>query len=945
MARTKTGLRVSTFLLNSFWRALYGLNAFLYALLAFQCALAAAVYFDFRISLPEFVREQIEEAAEEAGLDLEISALRIDFRGNIEADSVAARFNGTPEDFFKARKVCATLGLAPLLRGEFVPESLRIIDGRVGATYADVDKTPALKSLYFDASKRGEWWKINACRFSSAGVSVSLSGFVNENFDPSSAFGGLPAKSDAGSADAGQSATPARRFDAAMSKFPEFKKYADMFSAPALNAEFVFYAGGACSAEAALVAGGATFDLLGADADARNFRVRLSYDGTRGTDSLSVSASAENFSREKFPSFENVSARAGVVFDGGYVGLENVEIAANKISYDGTDIGNVAVSKSSLDTANWRGGWRVFASMGAHRFGGEFSVSEKGRVRFGFDGVFDPRPLLARRELADIPELKQLDFPNGISLSGGGWVSAESGDADVRMRVRADNCLVMNIPVSALSGDVSYSGGVMRAENLSVATREGWRVGGEFIQNFDTLQYRVRVVGNIRPMAIAHFMEDWWTRVMKDFKFRGGKNFPYADVSVEGTWGKPEYMWCYARASGADAEYSGVEFSSFSLNVLVAPERISLYNVDIDAGGRRANGTIEWLYLKDGITSFDEQRIAFDSELSPSELVALGGDDVREVFDVVQFKSPPKLKFSALLRNPENNPKKLSDIFNAQAEVAGETVVENVATLVGAKFTARSDKIDTLIENASFEFCGGKTEGSVALHKTEKSMEFDGSFRADKMNQAAFTDFLYSLGSDGGSADEKNAREKSANAAPPQKKKSIVDGGENGTVSMSIALKGDVAHFEDAVGSGYAGVENADLIRLNLFGVLSRALSAMRLPFGSFDITYALSPFEISGGAVKFPKLEMGGAVMQIKGAAAYDFVRDDLDASLAIRPFGGLTMPIVSSVAAILNPIANTVEVRLDGKLSDPEVDVKVNPVKILKSEEAVLEDMRDSL
>ena len=940
MAQTKTGLRVSTFLLNSFWRALYGLNAFLYALLAFQCALAAALYFDFRISLPEFVREQIQAEAGKAGLDLDFSALRVDLRGNIEADSVAARFNGTPEDFFRARKVCATLGLASLLRGEFVPESLRIIDGRVGATYSDVNKTPVLKSLYFDASKRGEWWKINACRFSSAGVSVSMSGFVNENFDPSSAFGGLLAKSKPDSGGASQQVPPARRFDTAMSKYPDFKKYADMFSAPALNAEFIFYGGGACSAEAVLVAGGATFDLLGADADARNFRVRLSYDGTRGSDSLSVSASAENFSREKFPSFENVSARAGVVFDGGYVGLENVEIAAKKISYDGTAIGNVAVSKNALDTANWRDGWRVFASMGAHRFGGEFSVSEKGRVSFGFDGVFDPRPLLARRELADIPELKQLDFPNGIVLSGGGWVSAESGDADVRMRVRASNCVVMNIPVSLLSGDVSYSGGVMRAENLSVATREGWSVGGEFIQNFDTLQYRVRVDGTIRPMAIAHFMEDWWTRVMKDFKFNGDGNFPRADVSVEGTWGKPEYIWCYARASGADAEYSGAEFSSFSLNVLVAPERISLYNVDIDAGGRRANGTIEWLYFKDGITSFDEQRIAFDSELSPSELVALGGDDVREVFDVVRFKSAPKLNFSALLRNPENNPKKLSDIFNVKAEVAGETVVENIATLVGAKFTARSDKIDTLIENASFEFCGGKTEGSVALHKTEKSMEFDGSFRADKMNQAAFTDFLYSLGSDGDGADEQSAKD-----APPQKKKSIVDGGENGTVSMAISLKGDVAHFEDAVGSGYAGVENADLIRLNLFGVLSRTLAAMRLPLGSFDITYALSPFEISGGAVKFPKLEMGGPVMQIKGAAAYDFVRDDIDASLAIRPFGGLTMPIVSSVAAILNPIANTVEVRLDGKLSDPKVGVKVNPVKILKSEKAVLEDMRDSL
>lgn len=153
------------------------------------------------------------------------------------------------------------------------------------------------------------------------------------------------------------------------------------------------------------------------------------------------------------------------------------------------------------------------------------------------------------------------------------------------------------------------------------------------------------------------------------------------------------------------------------------------------------------------------------------------------------------------------------------------------------------------------------------------------------MNQAKFTDFLYSLG---GTNSDKDSGE-------PKNSKSFIDGGENGIVTMSILLKGDIDNFEKSIGGGYVNLENSDLIKLNLFGVLSRALSAMKLPFGSFDITYAYSPFEISGGAVKFPKLEMGGPVMQIKGAAAYNFVGDDIDASLSIRPFGGLTMPIVS--------------------------------------------------
>ncbi|MBQ2722703.1 MAG: hypothetical protein IJF70_07315 [Opitutales bacterium] len=217
-------------------------------------------------------------------------------------------------------------------------------------------------------------------------------------------------------------------------------------------------------------------------------------------------------------------------------------------------------------------------------------------------------------------------------------------------------------------------------------------------------------------------------------------------------------------------------------------------------------------------------------------------------------------------------------------------------------------------------------------------MLFDANLRADKMNQLKFTQFLMSLGSP-------ENKEKKVNDKKKSDEKSLIDGGENGVVSMSISLKGSTANFENSQGAGYAVLENNDLMKLHLFGMLSRALSAMSLPFGSFNLTYAQSPFEIANGVVKFTKLDMGGPVMQIKGGANYDFVNDKLDSTLAVSPFGSLSMPIVSNVMSLINPLTSTVQVHLDGKLEDPEISVKVNPVNAIRSEEKIVEKIRDEL
>lgn len=198
------------------------------------------------------------------------------------------------------------------------------------------------------------------------------------------------------------------------------------------------------------------------------------------------------------------------------------------------------------------------------------------------------------------------------------------------------------------------------------------------------------------------------------------------------------------RAQGGDAVYNGSKFDEFSLNVWVNPSRISLYDIRLRAQNRNAHGNVQWLYGKDGITTFDRQTLFLVSGLSSAELVSLGGDDVRDVFDVVKFSEAPQITVGGLMRNPRNNPGALPDVFNVSGFAPGETHIET-AVLKNLRFSARSDKATTRVDNASFDFCGGHADGNIAIKKENGKTLFEASAMAEKMNQTEFAEFLMSL--------------------------------------------------------------------------------------------------------------------------------------------------------------------------------------------------------
>jgi len=934
-----TDLRVSTFIINAFWRSLYAVNVFLFVALFLQFAIWGLSLCDFKFALPSWAETALCKEISRLGVETKISHIYVNMYGEISAESVRARFSGTPKDFLIAKKIYASVWFSKLLSGSNPIKTLRIIDAQLGSTLNGAEESPIIKNFSTDIHFEGQWLNVDSLILSLGDMHITASGYINENFDVNLLFNGAFNSKEKTTSKTKEKIDISKTWDSLFVEYPKIEEYISKFSEPMLNLSFSLCGNGEDNIVLTFESNGASIKVDEKLANIEKLRFRASHKNYGGVNNSNIELSADTFSFEGYPSLNGIAIHSDIAIEEDYYALENLDVSVNKIAYDGTEFEGLHINKDVLNKENLYGDWNVSVGSLPYKIAGNLWLSKDYDVKFSLDGLLDANLILSRKELADIPELKQLNFPTGICVNVEGEFFAKTSRTIANATIQTSNCTIMNIPVDSVRGKVDYTSdtNVMSATELHVETTEGWDIDGEFIQNFSNNQYIVRVLGDVRPMAIAHFMEPWWTRIMKDFKFNGEKNFPHADVYVEGTWGAPEYIWCFARASGGNAEYNGASFAKFGLNVLVNPNRISLYDISIESSaGGTATASLDWLY-KNGITSFYAQNIFMDSTLSPLELIALGGDDAREVLDVVKFEKAPKLKFNAVLRNPANNPKKLSDIFNADVESDGGVSIEMVR-VENISFKARSNKINTELENLKFDFCGGTADGVVDLKKIEKAMLFDANLRADKMNQLKFTQFLMSLGSP-------ENKEKKVNDKKKSDEKSLIDGGENGVVSMSISLKGSTANFENSQGAGYAILENNDLMKLHLFGMLSRALSAMSLPFGSFNLTYAQSPFEIANGVVKFTKLDMGGPVMQIKGGANYDFVNDKLDSTLAVSPFGSLSMPIVSNVMSLINPLTSTVQVHLDGKLEDPEISVKVNPVNAIRSEEKIVEKIRDEL
>ena len=929
---------------GKFWGFLKVLNA---ALCVSALCLAAVLYcavFEKNIPVPDFLAEKILSYADENGLDVEFASIGLGADFSVVAENVSVRAHGMPRGFFAAERVGAKLDLwrlfsAPVERVEIAGAS----------AFPAQNGDPLVRDINAAVAFSDGNIRLEKLRLKFRNLSVSVRGAVEKNFSTADfeniaqILSGYFSPQEKTASPAGKQSVPVsaehaqtprniavlvRDADIALSESSrEIEKYLSVLEYPFLTVEFGLLGGGRNFVNVRLDSNKADISAFGVPAQLDEVLASLNYANTKTRERITLSFSAAGAKSGAFPvSAEKLEARAGVNVNAKEVALFDVAASAGRLEYDGTALDGVAVSKRLLSKTSFADDWYFLLSLGNRRLGGKVDCKD-GVVSCSFSGSVNPAPLFERRELADVPEMRSFGFPQGIDLSGRVEYKFGAAFPKLSASIEAADCEIMGLAIDRVRADIDFADGVLACSGIDALSKEGWRARGSYLQNFTDNKYDISVTGQLRPMAIAHFMEPWWTKVMGAFTFKKGAQMPFADVRVEGAWGAPENIWCFGYVRGENALYNGCEFDSFSMNIWVNPERISVYDIDLSAGGGARKGacSIEWLYGAGGLTSYKKQRLFFESTLDAKELLALGGSDAQAVLDAVSFSVPPRLVLSGVMANESNNPDKIRDVFNA--EVWAKDLQVDVIKITNAHFFVATDKILTDIYGADFVFCGGKAEGGVVLEKIGKSIVADGFAKARNMAQDKFFDFLASLG-EGGKASEP-----------------LFGSDKGGFVTADIKLRGDIENMAFAEGSGNVSIENSEFLKLNLFGAISKAFSAVGLPVGAFDITNVRAELELSSGELKLAPLEISGPSMRVIGATVYAFSDDTVRGELKAYPFDNVRSALVSAVNRVVNPIMDSVRVSVSGTVSAPKFSARITPADIIRSEEKVIERIDGAL
>ncbi len=895
---------------------LFALNCALFVSFVLLALLAGGLASGWSVDAPDFLREEILKTASDRGIRLGADRMVLDLDGFVEVFGIEAGFEDSESDFFSADRVCVKFDVLSALCGKFRFSGLSLSGGRLGAGYATTASAPVLEKLHLEAVRQGRRLDLASAHFDSGPLCASLRGTADLDALAALAGSGRPSGDGAEKSAAGVLNEICIRAEG-------FHKALSAASRPAVVAEFSIEKGGKIRARARAYADSLSFGAGGDRVLVSDFSAFAAYDSAKNPAGFLVDARAMGLE-----SGFGVRARAvslSGLADVSDMSLSDAYASVSGAGFEGVEIAYAAVSKPRLSASDLVDGALAYARVGKGFAQARLSGSAAA-FSAEFDSDLSVGDILKCRLIPRISELEMFDFRAGLSLQGRVEVSlGAEPSVSARAFFGVQNAALFGVETDSAWGGLEYDSksGVFWARDVIVISKEGWTMGGDVYQNLKTYDYRFLLAGALRPMAISHFMEKWWGEVFSDFSFAPGA-FPYADISVEGTWGNPEIMYVFGHVNADGGIYRGVEFEKASLDVWVNPSRISLLNLRVANGARKLAGALDWTYGDHRITSYDENRVYAVSTLDRRELLALGGERAAEAVEILDFENPPELKLTLFMPNPAKYPDAPDslnlDYFAPGLTRAGKFDLENF------RFRAYMKGDDISLADMSFGCAGGSGSGTLFLSKRQGKDWFEADIAVSGADQHKFTRLLQSLGSGEDAPEE-----------PAQKPKP----GDVGVVDGSARLSGFVDDGASIAGGGSASLKNEELAEINILGLISRATSSLGLPVGAFDLDFARSDFSISSGVAEFPNLVVTGPAARISGRARYDFMKDDLNAKLIFAPFASIKTPIVSQIFSMVNPLASVVQIDMTGPFENPKISFALRPLNFFNSEESILENI----
>jgi AsmA-like C-terminal region len=434
---------------------------------------------------------------------------------------------------------------------------------------------------------------------------------------------------------------------------------------------------------------------------------------------------------------------------------------------------------------------------------------------------------------------------------------------------------------------------------------------GSYWMNFATTDYRMLLKGRLFPPKITGwFTGDWWNDFWNEhFKFP--KTLPEGDVDVQGRWRDSSRTEYFGRAKVDSAGIWGGKFDKVQAVVFLRP----LFTHVIEFNGVRSGGAQK---LEGSLKRFadddtrETRRIEFDLDGNIDQETYHGMLEGKadEVLSTLQFSVPPHVRAHGTMDKygTEMIP---NYTFTGRAASGLRYYGVPVDTI---QVTGGIKGNDVRLDDIQFTALNGKGAGKASLTGQAKARRLGFDLY---LNSADLPQTIRAV-------QEFQAKRHGQNTNPATTV-NFIKRASGGRLDIALSGQGVPDNLSTFVGTGNAALTGANLGEIQLFGLLSQALSGLSLNFSSLKLDSAHTSFRMENGRLHFPDLKITGPSAAIEARGDFIFETTALDFTAKFKPFEESKNLLTAAIGIVINPITSILELRLTGPLNQPNWSIDV--------------------
>ena len=467
-----------------------------------------------------------------------------------------------------------------------------------------------------------------------------------------------------------------------------------------------------------------------------------------------------------------------------------------------------------------------------------------------------------------------------------------------------------SVHLDAVGGEIEFDGRRLLAHHAFARLGENF-ARGSFFQDFQTLDYRFLLEGQLRPLAISGWFGKWWPSFFRDYEFPVAP--PEASVDVTAQWHAIRLHTVFVYADSTAPVIHGVKFDHARTLLFIRPNFIDGLEVFATIGSGSARGTFARQVDPAADNAFISLDLNFDSNLELEVPAKIFGPVVADLLTPYRFTHPPEVRFLAHFDGPAS-PDGVHQLAQITAQSTGAVTFHDFP-LSNLSFHAVLHDDDLVLDRIEVGFAGGTSNGRARVwgRDADRRLGFDCTLRNASLGQAVTIVESYTASQDG---------------RPPPVPGKFVQDKANVKLDLAISAEGLYSNPYSYQGTGNASLSGDGLGEVRMLGLLSELLS-----FTSLRFTSARASFRVDGAKLTFPKVNITGANSAIEAHGSYELDRHELDFKARVNPFQESTFLPAALLGAVLTPFSTVLEVKLTGLLDKPTWAFVNGPTNFLRN------------